>query len=106
MISACPAEIPSRLPIHKLLSRIRWDPRFRRGRLALGYYDRVVRRVVVVPFESLRFPADTPACFELWDEEGYWHPIPYHRVRRVYRDGRLIWERQPPGDRRERRPHV
>lgn len=92
-------------PIHKLLNRIRWDPRFRHARLVLGYYDRVLRKVVVVPFDSLRFPSDAPAIFELWGEDGSWHRIPYHRVRRVYRDGRLIWERRPPGDRHQYRQH-
>jgi uncharacterized protein (UPF0248 family) len=86
------------LPIHKLLSRIRWDPRFRIGRFALGYYDRVARRIVQVPFETIRFPADTPRVFEIWDEEGNLHRIPFHRVRRVYRNGRIIWARRLLGD--------
>ena len=89
------------LPIQKLLSRIRWDPRFRNGRFALGYFDRVARRIVVVPFETLRFPADAPRTFEIWDEAGDRHRIPFHRVRCVYRDGRIIWERRSSGDRRQ-----
>lgn len=83
------------LPIQKLLSRIRWDPRFRVGRFALGYFDRVDRRIVVVPFDTIRFPTDAPRTFEIWDEAGSLHRIPFHRVRRVYRDGRIIWERHP-----------
>lgn len=88
-------------PVHKLLSRIRWDPRFRSSRFALGYYDRVTRRIVVVPFEAIRFPADAPGLFEIWDEEGNLHSIPFHRVRRVYRNGRIIWQRRPPDDQRQ-----
>jgi uncharacterized protein (UPF0248 family) len=88
------------LPIHKLLSRLRWDPRFRIGRFALGYFDRVTRRIVVVPFETVRFPAGTPRTFEIWDEEGTLHRIPFHRVRHVTRNGRIIWQRQPLSDRR------
>ena len=86
------------LPIHKLLSRIRWDRRFRNGRFAIGYYDRRERQVLVVPLETIRFPPGAPRVFELWDEEGQVHRIPFHRVRRVYRDGRLIWERRPSGE--------
>ena len=86
------------LAIHKLLSRIRWDPRFRIGRFVLGYYDRVARCIVLVPFETVRFPTDAPRCFDIWDEEGDLHRIPFHRVRRVYRDGRIIWHRHPLGD--------
>jgi len=86
------------LPIHQLLSRLRWDPRYRQGHYALGYYDRLQRRIVVVPFEVIRFPVDRKELFEIWDEEGTLHRIPFHRVRTVYRDGRLLWERHPPGE--------
>jgi uncharacterized protein (UPF0248 family) len=89
---------PPVLPIHKLLHRIRWDPRFRRGRFVLGYFDRVARRVVLVPFETIRFPADAPGTFEIQDEDGVLRRIPLHRVRRLYRDQRLIWQRRTPGD--------
>lgn len=85
------------LPIHKLLSRIRWDPRFRSGRFAIGYFDRLERRILVVPFDTIRFPAEAPGTFEIWDEEGGLHRIPFHRVRRVTRNGRIIWERRPAG---------
>lgn len=83
------------IPIHKLLQRIRWDPRFRVGRFEIGYYDRLQRRILVVPFEAIEFPASSPLIFELYDAEGEYHRIPFHRVRRVWRDGRIIWERQP-----------
>ncbi|UCH52853.1 MAG: DUF504 domain-containing protein [Pseudomonadota bacterium] len=86
------------IPIHKLLSQIRWDPRYRNGRFTLGYFDRVARRVIDVPFETVRFPAAGPRMFEIWDEEGIMHRIPFHRVRRVTRDGRVIWVRRPLGD--------
>lgn len=86
------------LPIQKLLSRIRWDPRYRQGRFTLGYFDRVARGIVTVPFDSIHFPSGSPDMFEIRDEDGVLHRIPFHRVRRVYRDGRLIWERRPPGE--------
>lgn len=86
------------IPIHKLLSRIRWDPRFRAGRFTLGYFDRIERRIVTVPFARIHFPADAPAMFDVWDDAGHLHRIPFHRVRRVFRDGRLIWQRKPAGE--------
>lgn len=86
------------IPIHKLLSRIRWDARFSIGRFTLGYLDRIERRMVTVPFAHIRFPTDAPAMFELWDDNGHSHRIPLHRVRRVYRDGRLIWARKPASE--------
>jgi uncharacterized protein (UPF0248 family) len=84
------------LPIHRLLSRIRWDRRFGAAKFALGYFDRIERRVVVVPFDSVRLPPDAPGVFEIVDATGELHRVPMHRVRQVYRDGRLIWERRHP----------
>lgn len=87
------------LPIRQLLNRLRWDPRYRQARIALGYYDRRERGVRTVALADLRFPPERPQVFELWDENGELHTIPLHRVRRVYRDGRVIWERRVAGDR-------
>jgi len=83
------------LPIHKLLSRIRWDPRYREGRFEIGYYDRLLHRILVTPLEAIRFSAAAPHVFELIDDAGTMHRIPFHRVRRVYRNGNIIWERKP-----------
>jgi uncharacterized protein (UPF0248 family) len=83
-------------PIQKLLSRIRWDPRFRRGRFEIGYFDRVEGGIVAVPLEAIHLPRDRRSVFELHDEEGVLRRIPLHRVRRVWRDGRIIWERRVP----------
>jgi len=83
------------IPIHKLLQRIRWDPRFRAGRFEIGYYDRLQRRILVVPLGAVEFPAGSPLIFEMFDAEGEHHRVPFHRVRRVWRDGRIIWERKP-----------
>jgi uncharacterized protein (UPF0248 family) len=82
------------IPIKDLLSRIRWDPAFGDARFTIGYQDRTKDRIVLVPFRELSFPADSPALFELIDDEGCLHSIPLHRVRQVFRDGELIWERQ------------
>jgi uncharacterized protein (UPF0248 family) len=33
--------------------------------------------------------------FHVFDEDGVGHCIPLHRVREVYKDGELIWKRDP-----------
>jgi len=83
------------LPIDKLLSRMRWDPAFRAGRFEIGYYDRRQNRILRVAFGDVRLSPAKPRMLELYDAEGILHCIPLHRVRRVYRDGRVIWERRP-----------
>ncbi|HTV41131.1 MAG TPA: DUF504 domain-containing protein [Candidatus Sulfotelmatobacter sp.] len=80
-------------PIQDLLNRILWDKDFARGKFELGYYDRVERRVITVPFQSVEFPAENPGMFTLVDEEGTFHQIPFHRVREVWKDGQRIWKR-------------
>jgi uncharacterized protein (UPF0248 family) len=54
------------IPIEDLLHRLQWDPRFAGAAVEIGYLDRVGQRIVRVPF---------------------------HRVREVRCDGRLIWQR-------------
>lgn len=84
------------IPIHELLSRIRWDPEFGRGSFAIGYYDRIRRRIVKVPLTRIGLDSDARAWIEVVEEDGSAHEVPYHRIREVYRDGRLIWKRPEP----------
>jgi len=81
-------------PIHELLNRIRWDAEFARGNFELGYFDRMTKQVVVVPFGEISFPPDDLWTFQLMDENGRARRVPFHRVREVHRDGRRIWHRQ------------
>jgi uncharacterized protein (UPF0248 family) len=80
-------------PIHQLLNRIRWDPEYAGAEFRIGYYDRVEDAVIVVPLQGLEFPPDNRFVFLLYDDAGELHTIPLHRIRQVYRNGELIWER-------------
>ena len=81
------------IPIHELLSRIRWDSEFAKGNFQLGYYDRSEDRIIVVPLKEVTFPADSPQTFQLADPDGQIHRIPFHRVREVHKDFQRIWHR-------------
>jgi uncharacterized protein (UPF0248 family) len=81
------------IPIHELLNRIRWDSEFARGEFEIGYLDRVEDRILRVPLREIEFLADNREMFRLIDAEGQAHHIPFHRVRELYKDGRLIWHR-------------
>lgn len=83
-------------PIHELLARIRWDPEFGAARFVIGYYDRVTRAEVNVPLTRIRFEPGEGFAFEATEEDGTMHTVPFHRVRKVWRDGELIWHRHPP----------
>jgi uncharacterized protein (UPF0248 family) len=81
------------IPIHELLNRIRWDPKFANREFQLGYYDRAEDRIILVPVKEVTFPPESPQTFELTDLEGQVYRIPFHRVREVYRDSQHIWHR-------------
>lgn len=81
------------IPIHQLLDRIRWDQAYGQGEFAVGYYDRVSRRIVVVPLRRSALEQRHLFFLELVDANGELHAVPLHRIRQVFRDGELIWER-------------
>ena len=84
------------IPIHSLLARIRWDPEFGRGRWEISYVDHARSELVRVPLEDIRTHPGDHFMFDLVDEEGVARSIPYHRVREVWRDGKLVWSRIQP----------
>ncbi|HDP88420.1 MAG TPA: DUF504 domain-containing protein [Thioalkalivibrio sp.] len=81
-------------PIHELLNRIRWDEEFARGEFVIGYLDHVNDRVVHVNLRDVAHDPEDHFRFEVYDEDGERHAIPYHRVREVYKNGELIWRRE------------
>jgi uncharacterized protein (UPF0248 family) len=83
-------------PLHELLHRIKWDAEFGNGSFALGYYDRVAKEEKIVRLASIRIDPGE-GSFSLNDEEGVVAHVPLHRVRTVYKDGVVIWQR--PDDR-------
>ena len=81
------------IPIHRLLARIRWNPAFGRGRFELAYVDHRKKSLVRLPLERVwTSPEDHFACVAL-EPDGSIHDVPFHRVRKVWRDGKLIWSR-------------
>lgn len=77
-------------PIHKLLSRIRWDQEFAKGEFKIGYLDNVNPKIVYVYFQEIELNASN--AFSIIDA-GKKCNIPLHRVREVYKNGYLIWSR-------------
>ncbi|CAG0966322.1 hypothetical protein GEOBC_01015 [Geobacteraceae bacterium] len=82
------------IPLHELLSRIHWDPEFGRGEFKVGFLDHVRRQLVYVPLNQLKRDPNSLFCFEVTDEQGIVLSVPYHRVKEVWKDGKLIWRRE------------
>ncbi len=81
------------LPIQDLLNRIRWDKGFGAASFEIGYIDHIERKIMRIPFKKIHFEAGNHFSFELENEIGEISTIPFHRVREVYQDGVLIWQR-------------
>ena len=81
------------IPIHELLNRIKWDAAFGQADFVIAYYDRVSDSVIKVPLKSLFIDKEDHFDFELIGENGGIHTIPLHRIRQVYRNDILIWQR-------------
>ena len=91
--------------IRELLNRIRWDREYGRGEFAIGYFDRLEERIILVPLGEVQFAPGDKLSFLLTDADGEPLAIPLHRVREVYRNGELIWKRERFSSRKTGTPH-
>lgn len=83
------------IPIQDLLHRMQWDPEFGKADFEIGYFDRVTGKIVRVPFRHVRFEKGEHFAFEAVEDDASVHAVPLHRVREVWRNGELIWQRAP-----------
>ena len=81
------------IPVHELLKRIKWDDEFGHAEFIIAYHDRFEDGVIKVPLKELFFDREDHFDFELVDDMGITRTIPLHRIREVYRNGKLIWHR-------------
>lgn len=81
-------------PIHDLLNRIRWDSEYAAAEFEVAYLDKFEKNLVRVPFSELIFDPEDHFRFQIVNQDGEVHAIPYHRVKAVYRKGERIWYRE------------
>ena len=82
------------MPIHQLLNRIRWDREYAKAQFKIGYYDRVEDRILVTSMQQVYFEPNNHFSIEVIAKNGESHMVPLHRIRQVYRNNLLIWERR------------
>lgn len=85
-------------PIQNILHRIQWDEEFGKAAFMIGYYDRVAREILRVPFRKVHLARGEHFSFDVEAADGTMHMVPFHRVREVWRNGELIWQRQVDKD--------
>jgi uncharacterized protein (UPF0248 family) len=83
------------IPIQDLLHRIQWDPVFGGASFTIGYFDRKARKIFRVSLQRVHLERGEHFSFDVEDQDGKVRMVPFHRVREVWRDGVLIWERKP-----------
>ena len=82
------------MTIEELLNRIRWDQEFGKGDFEIGYEDHIEQKVIRVQFQKIRFKEGNHLSFQVESAVGEVQTIPFHRVREVYKNGSLIWNRR------------
>ena len=80
-------------PIHELIKRIQYDSNFGKGNFVIGFYDRLEERIIRMPLREIYFEPEGHFLFYFTDEEGIEHNVPFHRIKSVYKDDKLIWHR-------------
>jgi uncharacterized protein (UPF0248 family) len=81
------------MPIQELFHRIQWDPEFGKAEFMIGYHDRLAKRIVRVPFQRVHLAHGEHFSFDVMEDDGSLHMVPFHRVREVWRNGKSIWRR-------------
>jgi uncharacterized protein (UPF0248 family) len=81
------------IPIHQVLNRIRWDKEFGTAHFEIGFLDHAAKKILLIPFTKIHFEEGNQFSFQLENEMGEILVIPFHRIRQVFRDRVLIWNR-------------
>ena len=75
------------IPVKDVLNKIKWDEKENPKDYEIVYIDRVLQQEVKIKFKSISKIEDN---FMTVDEAT----IPLHRLVKVYKKGKLIWERK------------
>lgn len=75
------------VPVKDVLSRIRWDKKENPEDYEIVYIDRVLQQEVKIRFKDV---SEIEGNFMTVGEAS----IPLHRIVKVYKKGKLVWERK------------
>lgn len=75
------------LPIKDLLNKIKWNSKEKKEDYETVYWDRVSGKEIRIKYEEIK---DFDNEFFRFGESE----IPLHRIKKVYKKGKLIWERK------------
>lgn len=80
------------IQIIKLLNKIKWDKKENQDDYKIGYLDRVQNKIIKIPLSEIEL--GDKFSFVKYDEERNEHEIPFHRIKKVWKNETLIWGRK------------
>ncbi len=78
------------ISIIDLLNKIKWDKNLNPDEYSLFYLDRITKGLIEIRYKDIKRIEDNFLILERDNKEVN---IPLHRIRRVERNNKLIWER-------------
>ena len=78
------------ISIIELLNKIKWDKNLNPDEYSLFYLDRIRKVLIKVRYIDIKRIEDN---FMILEKDNEKVTIPLHRIRRVERNKKLIWER-------------
>ncbi|MBI2128602.1 DUF504 domain-containing protein [Candidatus Woesearchaeota archaeon] len=79
------------ITIKELLNKIKWDKREEPEDYSVFYLDRVLNRLIEMPYARIKRIEEGFFVIDKDNEETF---IPLHRIREVRKKGKLVWQRQ------------
>ena len=86
------------MPINEILSKIKWDENFSKSNFEIGYWDRVSNEIIKIQYCDMGLTDKDNFAFKIIDKKGKMRTIPFHRIKRVWKDQELIWSRKIEGE--------
>lgn len=79
------------ISIIDLLNKIKWDKNLKEEEYSIFYFDRIRKVLIKIEYKDIKRVENNFMILERDNEEVN---IPLHRIRRVERNKKLIWERK------------
>jgi len=78
------------IPIKDFLNKIKWDDNLKEEDFSISYFDRVEKKLIKINFQDIiRFEGN----FIILKVNNKDINIPIHRIRRVEKEGVVVWQR-------------
>ena len=78
------------IPIQDLLHKIKWDPKENPEDYLLLYYDRVEDTLKEIKYNDIKDISERFLLVKINNKEV---DIPLHRIKKVVKKGKIVWER-------------